>query len=544
MASCGAGGYCEDRFRTSVDKNFFCPICTDVLKDPVQCHNEHYFCRACITKHLINSQTCPVCVEKVTEESLSKAPRIVSDYLDGLMVNCDHSEQGCSEMVELGHLETHISVCKYRPVTCPNERCQTTVSMAHLEQHTSENCEYRQVYCEECEDTMLLKKYGKHGCFISKDVDAMKVVLGQVQNQVKEISDRQAEIFEAIRNLTTTVREMNTAKRTTALVASCITPQEILHKGNIVVLGGQNGVVLKRSWLDSVEMYSLTDKTWSKLAPMQRKRASPTAHLYNGRVMVTGGHRERYIATSSVEYIKIHDESGQTEYLSHKELTNTVDDEFSSLVQKLPIECFAHQTALLNDHLWIVGGHIVNKLQRSNAIHMMPIHPDGVTLMKREMERPLLYHGMEMVDNQLLIIGGSTTGKTHDAVKAVLSYNTETNVLKELHPLPFPILGMATVKHGDDVIIIGGENRERGYLNTVFKYSYKRQECSQLQGMIHKRAECAAVISGNKVIVIGGYNGEQGYLSSVECFDLKQQIWHELPCMNEAKCRIAAVFVP
>ena len=47
--ACYGGGYSEDRFQTPVDNNFFCPICTDVLKDPVQCHNQHLFCRACIT---------------------------------------------------------------------------------------------------------------------------------------------------------------------------------------------------------------------------------------------------------------------------------------------------------------------------------------------------------------------------------------------------------------------------------------------------------------------------------------------------------------
>ena len=100
MACCG-GGYAENRFQGSVDKNFFCPICTDVLKDPVQCHNQHYFCRSCITKHLQNSRTCPVCMEKLAEEALSKPPRIVQDYLDGLVIDCEHSERGCTNLVEL-----------------------------------------------------------------------------------------------------------------------------------------------------------------------------------------------------------------------------------------------------------------------------------------------------------------------------------------------------------------------------------------------------------------------------------------------------------
>ncbi|CAB4026994.1 TNF receptor-associated factor 6-like [Paramuricea clavata] len=561
MACCG-GGYPEYRFQTSVDKNFFCPICTDVLKDPVQCHNQHLFCRACITEHLKNSQTCPVCMEKLTEEALSKPARIVTGYLDGLMVNCEHEERGCVELVELGCLETHISVCEYKPVTCPNARCEAVVNMADLDEHTSEVCEYRQVYCEECDENMSLKKYGKHGCFISKDVQAIKVVLFQVQHQVKEMSNTQKEILEAIQNLTT-ASKMSTVKGEAASTS------ETKPQGDIVVIGGQNGVLMSSSWLDSVEMYSLANRTWTKLAPMQEKRAAATAHLYNGRVMVTGGRCDRSNVTRSMEYVRVREESEKdswatvlceesgwepffAEYGRYKRRPEHRNrghrDEFSSLQCRLPFQCLGHKTAILNHHLWLVGGVIFNGPQRSlNAsIHMSPIHsPHAYSfVVKCRMPKPLSFHGLEIVGNELLIIGGSTTGRMCDAVSTVLSYNTATNALRGLRPLPFPMLDMATVKHGDDVIIIGGSNNDDEYLNTVFKYNHKKRECEQLPGMKHKRSECAAVISGNKVFVMGGYNKEQGYLSSVECFDLESQIWHELPSMNEEKYKIAAVLVP
>ncbi|CAB4019211.1 E3 ubiquitin- ligase PDZRN3-like [Paramuricea clavata] len=542
MACCG-GGYPEDRFQTSVDKNFFCPICTDVLKDPVQCHNQHLFCRACITEHLKNSQTCPVCMEKLTEEALSKPARIVTNILDGLMVNCEHKERGCVELVELGLLETHISVCEYKPVTCPNERCEAVVNMADLEEHTSEVCEYRQVFCEECDENMSLKKYEKHGCFISKDVQAMKVVLFQmqhqvktVQDQVKEMSNRQNEMFEAIQNLTTAVSKLSTTSGRAE--STCDTKPQ----GNIVVIGGQNGVI---NCLNSVEVYSLANQTWSKLAPMQQKRAAATAHFYNGQVMVTGGFYDMAIATKSIEYVRICEELQST---VRPEPTNTAyQDEFSSLLYQLPFEGYGHKTAIINDQVWLVGGYGINNNQgqSSNAIYTKPIRSTGTFVVKRRLPKPLSFHGLEIINgNELLIIGGSTAGFTHYAVNTVWSYNTVTNTLRELHPLPFPMVDMATVKHGEDVIIIGGQNKERGYLNTVFKYNHKKRVCKQLPGMKYKRGECAAVISGNRVFVMGGYNEEQGYLSSVECFDLQHQVWHELPPMSEAKFKIAAVLVP
>ena len=144
------GGYAQDRFQVSVNKNFFCIICTEVLKDPVQCHNQHYFCKACITKHLQNSQTCPVCVDNLTEEALCKPPKIVTDYLNGLIINCSHSERGCTEMMELGTLKTHEAVGTYKPVACSSEQCSVIVNMKDLEEHEKKHCENRLIHCHEC----------------------------------------------------------------------------------------------------------------------------------------------------------------------------------------------------------------------------------------------------------------------------------------------------------------------------------------------------------------------------------------------------------
>ena len=531
MACCGGrpGGHHEDRFQTLVDKNFFCPICQEVLKDPVQCHNEHYFCKACITQHLKNSQTCPVCVEKVTEETLNKPSRIVTNYLDGLIINCDHSERGCTELIELGRLEAHVRVCKYKPVTCPDEKCAKIMNLADLEQHTSEVCEYRKVYCGECDENMSVKKYRKHGCVISKDVHAIKASLIRMQDQIKEVSKAQKEMFEAMTNLTATGSKVKTAKVTASPTLDA-RPQ-----GNIVVVGGQSGV---KDCLNSVEMYSLVNRAWRKLSPMQQSRASPTAHFYNGQVMVTGGQHQGS-HTRNIEYIHI-----------HKKMERSCPDEFSSFVPQLPIRCAGHKTAIINHHLWMVGGcnyDLSNcKWHDSNVIYAMSIKSPHTCKVKCQLPTPLSYHGLEIVNgNELLIIGGSPTGFVCNTVDTVLLYNTVTSTLRELHPLPFPMLDMATVKHGDDVIIIGGHNKDGEELNTVFKYNCKKNKCEQLPGMKYKRSECAAVISGNKVFVMGGYNKEQlGCLSSVECFDLDDQVWYELPSMSEAKNKIAAVLVP
>jgi N-acetylneuraminic acid mutarotase len=356
----------------------------------------------------------------------------------------------------------------------------------------------------------------------------MKGELFQVQHQVKEMFNTQKEMLKTIRNLTTTVTKIGTGK------VEAAPPLATKSQGNIVVIGGDNRtstILSTHGCLDSVEMYSLVNQTWRKLTPMQQKRASPTAHFYNGRVMITGGRCGVRSATRSIEQIQIPGKDFP--------VRASLD---ALLPAELPFKCQGHKTTILNDHMWLVGGCVSNAC--SKAIYMKSVRLSGTFQVRCEMAKPLSYHALEVVDNEILIIGGSTNGGADGIVKTVLSYNTATNALREVHPLPFPMADMATVKHGDDVIIIGGVNKGCEYLNTVFKYNHKKRVCKPLPGMKHKRDECAAVLSGNKVFVMGGYNKEEGYLSSVECFDLERQVWHELPSMSEAKFKIAAVLVP
>ena len=125
--ACCPGGYATDRFKVSVDNNFLCPICAEVLKDPVQCQNQHYFCKVCIKKHLeTNAKSCPICVQDLDEKTLAEPPRILTDYLNGLLICCDHSEKGCTEVIPVSQLKAHVRECKYRPVVCTNDRCGQT----------------------------------------------------------------------------------------------------------------------------------------------------------------------------------------------------------------------------------------------------------------------------------------------------------------------------------------------------------------------------------------------------------------------------------
>ena len=96
-------GYEDSRFelRDPISPSFHCPICMNVLNDPVMCrNNQHYFCRACITKHLTNTHNCPTCQDELTEDTLVQASRIVLEYLSELRIRCDFFNRGCRDVMK------------------------------------------------------------------------------------------------------------------------------------------------------------------------------------------------------------------------------------------------------------------------------------------------------------------------------------------------------------------------------------------------------------------------------------------------------------
>jgi hypothetical protein len=143
-------GYDDNRFEIEVSESFHCIICFLVLKHPVMCKNQHYYCSFCIKKHLENSAFCPTCREHLSVDTLKPTPRIVMDYLSELNIRCDFHPRGCLEIVKLKNLERHVASCGFSPVQCSNDGCNALVSIRDKIYHQSEVCEFRKSKCHDC----------------------------------------------------------------------------------------------------------------------------------------------------------------------------------------------------------------------------------------------------------------------------------------------------------------------------------------------------------------------------------------------------------
>lgn len=133
-------GYDIQRFEGEVDEELMCPICHQVLEDPLQVPQcEHAFCSACIKEWLARNDSCPVDRTAVTSEQLKPVPRILRNLLARLKISCGNKNHGCNAVVKLDALRQHLEECMHnpkRPVEC-EEGCGLVIPKDELGNH---NC--------------------------------------------------------------------------------------------------------------------------------------------------------------------------------------------------------------------------------------------------------------------------------------------------------------------------------------------------------------------------------------------------------------------
>ena len=311
-------GYDDEQFEQAVSQTLHCIICTNDIKDPVMCrHNEHVFCRGCITRHLTNSRTCPTCMEPLTVDTL-KVPRTVANLLSELKIRCEFFNRGCERFIELGDLERHVASCGFAPAVCTNEGCNLEVNKQDLLHHETAVCEQRRVKCHSCNDirqemntvkmnlTTIDVKIDKNMESIKKKIDdnnakiVAKVELVQQQLDKQEEGNRQLNADnEEMKNCLNKLTKQ--LERIVQQISREVEPQrkgiteavEMNGEPKVVVAEGASG---PHCLLNSVEMFSFTTKTWTPLRGMKKCHANASSVVHDNEIFVAGGFCEYGIA--------------------------------------------------------------------------------------------------------------------------------------------------------------------------------------------------------------------------------------------------------
>jgi hypothetical protein len=158
-----------------------------------------------------------------------------------------------------------------------------------------------------------------------------------------------------------------------------------------------------------------------------------------------------------------------------------------------------------------------------------------------QMPEPRGHHSAEVFEDKVLILGGHNCDQTTDSV---LKFDPKRNECKEMPKLPFPLTKMATVRWRDEVVVLGGCDKNHEALKDVLMYNSKTGKTTALPSMLEKRDACCAVITGNTIVVMAGRNEKREYLRSVECFTMGNSTWEYLPAMNKPRSTAIADVLP
>ena len=203
--------------------------------------------------------------------------------------------------------------------------------------------------------------------------------------------------------------------------------------------------------LNSVEMFNLSTGTWKKLQPITECHSSTSSVVYNNQ-LVTGGMGKNG-AMKSMERLS----------------TNAVHARQSMSWEKLSVELperlYRHRSIVYNGRLILIGGFDQGKANRSDRIFEVSLVPPNITK-KLAVIQPRCNYGVTIVGDKCVIVGGETGPIA--PVSSVVMYDITKNEFQELAPVPYPVASMATVKWGDDnIIITGGNGSDLKPLNKV-----------------------------------------------------------------------------
>jgi hypothetical protein len=418
--------------------------------------------------------------------------RLVSNILSELKVKCDYSNRGCQEYIRLEELGSHVENCDFAPVKCSNQECGILINKREIIHHESTICEYRKVKCHNCVK-------------IEQDVEGMKEKLERMEGMATDVDQVKAlmvQMFEKLRLVENAIQMLSAVNYATNALME-----------DILVAGGwdSDGNPLK-----SVERFSWKNNVWERVSSMNVGRKGATSFVYENQVFVAGGCDSDVIEVLNLNQGPLQWDESMAKVLYLCELRSVVYQNRAVLF------CACDETDYCAE-LCLTAPYTCKQLCKM---------PDPARK----------YYAVVAFEHKVLIFGGLYSATDNDLVDSVLELDLSTNEFRVMPPLPRALFYMASVRWGDQAILIGGADDD-GPSKEVFMYDSKTGSTIELPSMLEERNGCAAVITGSTIVVMGG-RGNAGRLRSVEAFTLGGYTWRYLPAMNDIRSPPTATVLP
>ena len=564
-------GYDDRRFEIVVSERFHCPICFQVLKDPVMCKNQHCYCSSCIKKYLEDKASCPTCRVPLSVDTLSDAPRLVRDYLSELNIRCDFYDRGCCEMVQVGQLKRHVARCGFALVPCSNDGCNVVVLRKDKFYHEAEVCDFRRLKCHDCGELKKEVKEVKEGVKekrvelknemkgmkdelknemkgmeyevrneLKKEMEVMKNEMkDEIKNRLKETTDdmkiKVKEMKEEVKSgFKDELKEMkdevkNEVKATSEEIANQMKKikEEMKREMKEVIMSAVRETVVGIKDPPKDETKNSKQSLKAPVCKQETSRATCSSDA-RGSIFVAGGyHREgpRLVMKKPTEYF------------------NWADQTWRRL-NPATVEGRSRSCSFLYQGQMVVAGG--DGVSRTNTVKCLNLADPAATWKDFHVNLPVECYGHKVVHcgDRLYMSGGSVqaTGgrldKYSDAVYEVQLVPPFSS--KMLTRLRQPRCGHGMELYDQKLFILGGYDGKE-ITNSVVQYDLIKNECKEMPPLPYAVRDMATVLWRNNVLVLGGEDARYNALNTVVMYDVITGRSQMLPCMKRQRFGCTAV---
>ena len=139
-------GLDTDRAIDEINSELICPICEEIVDDPIECSNcEKAFCSQCIQDWSSVKKECP---NRCPKLDLRSSHRFFRTMWESVIIKCSRYREGCSAVMQMQYIKKHEMLeCGFRPVICEHSECNQEVLFKDYQQHLLE-CKFKEIPCE------------------------------------------------------------------------------------------------------------------------------------------------------------------------------------------------------------------------------------------------------------------------------------------------------------------------------------------------------------------------------------------------------------
>jgi hypothetical protein len=298
----------------------------------------------------------------------------------------------------------------------------------------------------------------------------MKKEIGEVKKEVKDMKDNLSKVNKDVDEVKVMMIQMLEKLNMLEPLNKLPSPTEGMlntPREDILIAGGHGGRSSRSG--KSTEIYSWEKNGWFGVSPMNDDHNRGSSFIYKDQFFVVGGH-SKAIETLNLDELPL---------------------KWTKFLGELPYKCESHQTVVYRQSVIYIGGYNYGR-GCSNVIS--ELHLTSPFIMKElcHMPQPRTCHDGEVFEDKVLIFGGYFTDLI--ATDSVLEFDPKMNECKEMPKLPSALCEMATVRWRDEVVVLGGRDKDNQVLNDVFMYNSKTCKTTALPSMLEKRSNCCAVI--------------------------------------------------